>query len=245
MYCHHVVTAVDPVGRAFQGVKIPHTIIFNYPSLSVFQVDSDRVETIKTRYSGRLPIIYHGTMSVERGLFHMLEAVALARQVEPRLQLRLIGMPDGDLRELVMRKLSELDIHSNVEISGWIPYDEIALAIHTSLIGLVPLLPNPKYDRALPIKLLEYMACGLPVIAAKLPLVAQYVNECNGGVLYEPANTEALSRAILELLSVPDMRRQMGENGRRAVEERWNWDKMEETLFGVYESLGAKISDSY
>lgn len=238
-YCHYLITAVDPKDHAFQYVKTPIITVFNYPPLSLFKVDINHVIKKQAIYSMRLPIIYQGTMAVDRGLLIMLEAVAIAKRVEPRLLLRLVGVQNGNVKELLLKKLSELDITDNVEISGWQPHHEIALAMHTSLIGIVPLLPNPKFERSLPIKLLEYMACGLPVIASRLKIVSSYINECNCGILYEATNSKALAEATLELLSDPTRRIQMGENGKHAIEERWNWDKMEETLYSVYKYLGS------
>ena len=241
MASHHVVTAVDPDGCAFRCVKTPVSTIFNYPPFAVFQTNSRDVERAAGKYREVLPVIYQGTMSRDRGLFHMLEAVALAKAEEPRILLRLIGIQSDDLKKEVEQRIRELGVEVNVEISGWLRHDEIALAMKASMIGLIPLQPNEKYNRALPIKLLEYMACGLPVIAARLPLMTKYVNDCGGGLLYDSTRSEELARCVLELLANPERRRRMSENGLRAVSERWNWNKMEEVLFGIYESLGAKF----
>ena len=74
--CHYVITAVDPAGCAFRGVKTPLSTIFNYPPLSVFQTNPHAIEIAAGKYQKFLPIIYQGSISQERGLFHMLEAVA-------------------------------------------------------------------------------------------------------------------------------------------------------------------------
>lgn len=236
---HQIVTAVDPDGIAFHKVLVPVRTIFNYPPLAVFHMEPGDIDAARKTRAGRLPVVYQGTMSRERGLFHMLEAVALAKEKEPRIFLKLIGMAAGDLKREAERRIQELGIGDNVEMSGWLRHEEIAFAMHASLIGLVPLLPNPKYDRALPIKLLEYMACGLPVVAARLPLVERYVRECDGGAVYDSTRPEELARCILELLADSDRCRRMGENGLRAVCERWNWGRMEAVLFDIYGSLGA------
>jgi glycosyltransferase involved in cell wall biosynthesis len=238
---HHVVTAVDPDARVFRGVKTPRSIILNYPRLSLFVTRSQDVAAMAMRREDRLPIVYQGTMSRDRGLFHMLEAVALAKTAEPRILLRLIGLEAGQLRQEAEQRISELGVGSHVEITGWLRHEKMAVAMKSSLIGLVPLQPNEKYNHALPIKLLEYMACGLPVIAARLPLMERYVNDCGGGLLYDSTHPEELAHCVLELLADPERRRRMGENGLRAVQDRWNWEKMEGVLFGIYESLGASF----
>lgn len=239
---HHVVTAVDPDGCAFRALKIPLSVIFNYPPFSVFEPKPQDIQGAAGRLRDRLPIIYQGSMSEDRGLFHMLDAMGVVKEEEPRAVLRLIGMPVGKLWRAAEERIAELGLNENVEIEGWLPHDRIALAMRSSLVGLIPLQPNEKYNRALPIKLLEYMACGLPVISARLSVMGRYVNDCGGGVLYDSTRPEELARCVLELLADPERRREMGENGLRAVREHWNWHRMEGVLFGVYESLGADLA---
>ena len=235
--CHQIITAVDPEPSALGGGRVPQHTIFNYPPLAVFEASAGALDLVRQRHAGRLPVIYQGTMSPERGLFAMLEAVARIKRDEPRIFLKLIGMTPGALQQQAETRIRELNLTADVELSGWRPHAEVAAEMRASLIGLVPLLPNPKYDRALPIKLLEYMACGLPVVAADLPLQARYVRECAGGRIYDSRRPDELARAILELLRDPAQRQQMGANGLRAVRERWNWDQMERELFQIYDSL--------
>lgn len=240
MVAHHVVTAVDPAGRTFRKLLTPMTTVFNYPPLFMFETDSRKVETAEKKYAGRLPILYQGTMSIDRGLIDMIDAVALVKKREPLILLRLIGMIDPALKSRAEERLVQLELQENVEISGWQRHDQICLAMKTSLMGLVPLKSNEKYNHALPIKLLEYMACGLAVVASSLTLVSKYVEDSGAGALYDPARPEELARCILKLLEDPERRAKMGEAGQRAVREKWNWGRMEEILWRVYQSLGAQ-----
>ncbi|MDY0149075.1 MAG: glycosyltransferase family 4 protein [Kiritimatiellia bacterium] len=239
--CHHIVTAVEPDGLAFRGLRVPVRTIFNYPPLAMFDTAPAAVEIARQRHPGRLPVVYQGTMSRKRGVFQMLDAVALVKQKEPRIVLKLIGLTDGDLKTEIEERIQELSLSDDVEITGWLRHELIAVEMRASLIGLVPLQPNPKYDRALPIKLLEYMATGLPVVAARLPLMERYIRESDSGVVCDSSQPEDLACAILGLLNEPERCRRMGENGLRAVREWWNWGRMEVALFEVYEALGAPI----
>jgi len=236
-FCDRLITAVDTDGRAYRGLEDRMRTVFNYPPLDVFDVDPARVAEAARAVEGRLPVIYQGTMAKDRGLFEMLEAVDRVRRTEPRILLRLIGLKDGDLRREFEQRVDDLGLQSHVEASGWRPHADIALAMHAGLVGLVPLPSNSKYDRALPIKLLEYMACGLPVVAGRLPLVARYIEESGAGVVVDATCPDELAKGILDLLADPDRRRRMGENGRRAVRDRWNWEVMESVLFEVYAGL--------
>ena len=241
---HYVITAVDPDGKAFVGLKVPKSIIFNYPPISIFKTDQKDIDLAKEAYVDSLPIIYQGTISADRGVFHMLDAMALVKKKEPRILLRLVGMQNDSLKKAIVQRISTLGLENNVEITGWLPHKKIAVAMKASLIGLVPLQPNPKYNRSLPIKLLEYLACGLPVISARLPLVESYMKDCNAGLLYDSTSSEELACCVLDLLADKESLCLMGQNGNRAVQERWNWSNMEKVLFQVYETLGVRWKDN-
>ena len=106
-----------------------------------------------------------------------------------------------------------------------------------SVAGLVTLHPVINYLDALPIKMFEYMAAGIPVIASDFPLWREIVvgNQC--GLCVDPMDPAAIARAIDHLAQHPDEACQMGENGRRAVLEKFNWAVEEKKLIQLYEDL--------
>jgi len=83
------------------------------------------------------------------------------------------------------------------------------------------------------------MACGLPMVAADLPSISHYLRSSGAGILYDSTRPEELARCVLELLANPKGLQKMGEAGLRAVNEQWNWSKMAEVLWQVYENQGA------
>ena len=103
-----------------------------------------------------------------------------------------------------------------------------------SIAGLVLLLPVKNYINSQPIKMYEYMAAGLPVIASDFPLWREVVEGIGCGVCVSPFDTEAVAKAIDSLLGDPERAQRMGERGRRAVEERYNWTREEEALLDLY-----------
>ena len=109
-----------------------------------------------------------------------------------------------------------------------------------SMAGLVTLHPVINYIDALPVKMFEYMSAGIPVIASDFPLWREIIagNDC--GLLVDPLNPAAIAEAIDTLVSNPTMAQRMGENGRRAVEERYNWGIEEQKLMAFYERILAK-----
>ena len=109
--------------------------------------------------------------------------------------------------------------------------------LNSARAGLVLLHPRINYVDALPIKLFEYMAVGIPVIASDFPLWRTIVDGANCGILVDPMKPEQIAKAIDWLLDNPREARKMGERGRRAVLERYNWSLEEKKLIELYDKL--------
>ena len=87
----------------------------------------------------------------------------------------------------------------------------------------------------MPNKLFEYMAAGLPVVASNFPLWKEIIegNEC--GLCVDPLDPRAIAQAIEHLIINPGEAQRMGENGQRAVLEKYNWEKESVKLLKLYE----------
>ncbi len=97
--------------------------------------------------------------------------------------------------------------------------------------------PEPNYIESFPTKLLEYMAAGLPVIASNFPLWKEIIEGNNCGLTVNPLNPREIAKAVEYLLEQSDEARKMGENGRKAVVEKYNWETESRKLIAVYEDL--------
>ena len=84
---------------------------------------------------------------------------------------------------------------------------------------------------------LEAMACSKPVIASNFSGIPEVVKDRETGILVPPRDSEALADAIIELLNDPEKRKQMGEAGRKRVEEMFTLEKMLNATYGLYEEL--------
>ncbi len=239
--CSLIITADNPTAEYLTRTGVPTRVLFNYPRLRLFPEEQIRPGDDWDLFALHSVITYHGTMSADRGLFHMIRAMPgiLARRSDCRLLL--IGLTDDDLRRRALTLADELGVRESVLIIQWVHHVEIHRYLSRSAIGLVPLQPVEKYRRNIPIKLFECMTCGLPVLAADLPSIRPYVEESEAGLLYDSTGPEALAEAVVRMLSDKDGLLRMGENGRRAVQEKWNWDKMEARLFEAYDELDAQI----
>ena len=83
----------------------------------------------------------------------------------------------------------------------------------------------------------EYMAAGIPVLASDFPLWRCIVEEANCGMLVDPLDPEAIAKGMQWFIEHPDEALEMGQSGRRAVEERYNWEKEFPKLQALYDSI--------
>ncbi len=107
-------------------------------------------------------------------------------------------------------------------------------------VALAP-YPRPDHDFYFsPLKLFEYMACGVPVVAASLGQIEEVVRDGETGLLYPPDELEALTTACDQLLSDPDLRRRLGSAAAKEVHGRYTWDHNAERVVKLARSLIAE-----
>ncbi|UVW30308.1 glycosyltransferase family 4 protein [Massilia sp. H6] len=163
-------------------------------------------------------VCYVGAISGIRGIRQMVRAASL---LQSGARLNLAGR--------FFDPVSEAQVRAH---PGWGRVADLGLldragvrdVMARSVAGLVTLLPLPNHVDSLPTKMFEYMSSGIPVIASNFKLWREIVegNEC--GICVDPLDPQAIATAIDYLVCNPDIAKSMGERGRRAVMERYNWD---------------------
>jgi glycosyltransferase involved in cell wall biosynthesis len=101
----------------------------------------------------------------------------------------------------------------------------------------VSIHPDQAFVESLPIKLFEYMAAGLPVVASDFPGWRRIVEEVGCGRLVDPLDPAAICRELQWLLEHPDEAEAMGKRGRAAAESCYNWDGEGKALTDMYRKL--------
>ena len=169
----------------------------------------------------------------------MLDAISdLINIYNMDVTLTLVGRASSlTLEKQVKDCIQARSIASNVELVGHVPYVEVPRYIRRARAGWVPWQPVEKHCKNIPTKMFEYMASGLPIVASDLPPIRQFMGDLNCGLLVDPADPQAHAEAILYLLDHPDEARRMGEDGRKAVEEKYNWESEGRKLLRLYEEL--------
>ena len=138
-------------------------------------------------------------------------------------QVLLIGVADGQLSELKATR------------HAWTGDSEVSL-INGIDIGIMPLSDGPWERGKCGYKLIQYMACGKPVVASPVGVNTEIVREGRNGLL--ASGPGAWARALEQLCEDPGMRRAMGQEGRKDVEERYSVQVTAPKLIELLKQIG-------
>ena len=126
---------------------------------------------------------------------------------------------------------------SKVDFLGFLSREDVMKTYGKAQIGIVIIQPEPHYMESLPVKMFEYMAAGLPVIASNFPFWAPFIKEADCGILVDPTSVDEVSAAMNRLLENLDEAKAMGERGRQLVVDRYNWKNEFEKLHQLYQEI--------
>lgn len=208
----------------FEGRCRRTLMLDNLPELASFPAAiPERVDKEKT-------VGYIGRLSESRGITQLVLAchqagvtLRLAGPITPAYQAQLESMPE----------------YACVDYRGVLPYKEVPGFCGSITVGACVLMNIGQYCHMdnLATKVYEYLSMELPVILTDSRPARKLVEECGCGVCVNPDDVDGITRVIRELLSDPERAKEMGRAGRRAVLEKYNWEKEGEKLVELYREL--------
>ena len=240
---NYIITATPTIKANFRQYNVID--IRNYPILNseilknksrglIYQArGSDESDPYKVRSKDSYNLIYVGGLDKIRGIKEIIQVTELVNP-EYRVKLLLAGrFSEKNFEE----ECHNLKGWKKTESLGWIRYEEIFNYLLNANIGLVCLYPLTRFLSSLPVKLFEYMSAKLPIIASNFPLWKEIIEGNNCGICVNPLKPEEIANAIEYLIQHPEEAKKMGENGRKAVIEKYNWENEEKKLLKVYKGL--------
>lgn len=210
----------------FDGRAKRTMILGNFPLLTEFK--HEKSNNIKTTQGS---ICYVGGLTYSRGITHLIKACYKANA-----KLILAGKFSPDHYKSELESIKE---YSCVEYKGYLNREEVIKTINEATIGACTVLNVGQYNLGdnFATKVYEYWGMGLPVINSDNPYAREICERYDCGICVDPENIDDITEAIEYLLRNPDIAKQMGENGRRAVHQVFNWDVEEQKLLNLYEQL--------
>ena len=183
---------------------------------------------------GKHNLVYIGTLVKVRRIDFLVRVLERVRRKSPETVLYLVG--DGDDpsdRDVIIKESSRLGIDPFVIITGFLSQDQALAYVAKADVCISPFYPTPILNSTSPTKLIEYMAMARPVVANDHPEQRLVINESQGGYCV-PYDEQAFAEAIISILEDPNAAAEMGQRGRRYVEQKRD-----------YKSIADKVEADY
>ena len=230
--CAGVVVATDLIAPRYRAIHDKVLVVANFPILSE--------PPCAVPPSNRAPsCVFTGTIAPNRGILQVIQALAVLKRRGTVVMLHLAGKESikGFIDRLIVESDS-LGIRDQVIYHGFLSKAQTLELQGKASIGLVPHLPGYGNNLAAwPVKMFEFMAMGLPLVYSNIPNHLEITRGLEVGIAVDPTQPGLFADAIERLVRSPEAARAMGEAGRRAVRERFNWDVERARLLGIYDEI--------
>ena len=225
--------------------KASKILVSNLPSKEImksyYKIDNEKISVVpngvdlsffKTKNRDPNKIVFSGVMYHHRGLDVLLDAAPKIVKEIPETKLVLLG--DGPEMKKLKETVKQKNLDSNVEFKGWIDRKDIPEHLSNASIGIGPLKRTIVTENALPIKVLEYMASSLPIIAKTGTLQEDVLKDNENGWFVE--NSSELCEKIIKLEQNPELVEKMGKNSLSMV-QKFSWERIVKSIIDIYEQF--------
>jgi glycosyltransferase involved in cell wall biosynthesis len=188
----------------------------------------------QAKFGKSLLVVYVGFMGPQDGLRLLLESIEHIVKHEKRQDSHFLLIGGGSELPVLRALASKSGLESFVTFTGQVPPEEVGAYLSSADVGVAPDPKTLMNDKSTMIKILEYMACGLPVVLFDLKEGRRIAG--SAALYASPNDPIDFANKITALLNCESLRRQLGECGRTQVEYRLNWGTEKAVLLEAYES---------
>ena len=216
-----------------RGVKTKIKVIPNGVDTKIFTS-----RQAKSFQQNHVNLLYFGTLASWQGVHLAIEALALIHK-DISATLSIIGLGRDRQIAKLYKLARKLKVEHLVTIQQPLSQLELVQKIHQSDIVLAPLTANDRnlVQGCCPLKILETMATGTPIIASDLPVVRELGICGQHFCLVKPGSAKAIKDGIMHLINHPELAISMGINARRHVEAKYTWEQAGNSLVESYQTL--------
>jgi glycosyltransferase involved in cell wall biosynthesis len=217
-----------------RGGRKPDTIfvVRNGPNKRRMQVATP---SPRLRAMGKIILVYIGSLNPQDGVDYLLRSLKHLRYELKREDFYCVIMGSGDSLEDLRKLATELKLNDLVELPGFVSDKDLQENLAAADICMDPDPSSPLNDVSTWIKIMEYMACGKPIVSFDLKETRFSAQEA---AVYVPPNDERkFAVATARLMDDKNLRKQMGRFGRQRVETELQWSVVSRNLVAAYESI--------
>jgi len=238
-HCDHIITLTQSLREwLISSYKLPEskiTVIPNGADIEQFSPRNDlkvKAEELREKLgvNGKI-IMYAGCMDRINGMEDLARVIPQIIQERQDICFLFIGQHPEEKRLIALFG----EYPQKVKFLSTVPYDEMPIYYQLCDVFVIPRPSTISAETLTPLKLLEVMAVGKPVLGSNVGGITEVIKHRGNGYLFEKGNMKNFKETLLEALDVDN--RQIGKNARKTVVENYTWDKSAEILRRVYEGL--------
>lgn len=215
-----MVAATPVIKNKFIKINKETIDVCNYP------IQAEFVDAVVPWSEKLVQVCYVGGVAKIRGINETMQASKVLTNIQFKIAGNFISQEQQDI---ILN-----DKSCNCTFTGFLDRKMVINVYRESMLGLVTLHPIRNYLEALPVKMFEYMAAGLPVIASNFPLWQDIIEKNRCGICVDPKNPSAIAKAITYLVDNPKQAEEMGVNALNLIKKAYNWEQEEIKLFEFY-----------
>ena len=192
--------------------------------------------------SEKIKFLCVGRFVEKKGIIYAIKAFSKLLLKHKNIELRIIG--DGEMRKEIENQIYDLEIQNEVILLGSHPHSKVIEELHSSHIFILPSITAKNGDKeGTPTVLMEAQATGMPVISTYHAGIPEVVINDKTGYLVKEKDVNALYKRMDYLVKNPELWHELGKNGRKHIEEKYNISKQVAILEEIYKSFAGNFND--
>lgn len=179
-----------------------------------------------------ITLAYTGLITVERGILNVINAIKLLAERNPELNItfKIIGKFLTETEEKIVK--DELDSLKQIQVilQNWVDYNDLSMQLSEVDICLELREKTFIFNNSLPIKLFDFLASGKTIIYSDIKAIKNEIDISEFGFLVDPKDYPSIAAIIENYISHPDILKKHSEKARKAAEQKYNWESVENKL---------------
>ena len=196
-------------------------------------------KSIIKKYKDLFVILYVGDTAIRRGLLTAIDAISELKDKISNLRLVVVGESTTD--NALKKRVKDLELEDYIEFTGWQDVKLFPSYIKGSSICISPLYRNKQHDVAYANKLFQYMSFSKPLLVSDATAQKKLILKTTSGLVHKEKNVKDFRNKVLDLYNNPELRNELGKNGKSFVENEFCWEKVSQNLVNIYDDLAEHI----
>jgi glycosyltransferase involved in cell wall biosynthesis len=175
-------------------------------------------------------ILCTGRLTTRKGLFDLIECGKYVCDKHPDLKFIITGK--GELLSKLKAKVEKLDLKDKFIFTGFVNRENLIRLYQNATLFVLP-----SHYEGLPTTLLEAMSCRLPVVATNISGNVDVIENGKNGISVPPKSPQKMAEVISTLLEDEELKKKLGENARKTIEQRFTWDIICDNILKCYTQI--------